>query len=150
MASSSELAALSCKHLSLTICTGSHLIRNRQYSFTPALSVASHYFARRRSLVLGIITAGSGLGGLVFPILLEQLIQRVGFPWAVRVAAFSNLVCMLIACATIRTRLPLTGSISIRNTIDLQGFKDFKYCLSALAAFLWVFLSLHPLSYGQN
>lgn len=82
------------------------------------------------------MSAGSGLGGLVFPILLEQLIQRVGFRWAVRIAAFLNLACMLVACATIRTRLPLTGSISIRNAVDLQGFKDVKYRLSALAAFL--------------
>lgn len=86
--------------------------------------------------MLGIITAGSGLGGVVFPILLEQLIQRVGFSWAVRVAAFLNLACMLVACVTIRTRLPLTGKISIRNAVDLQGFKDLNYSLSALAAFL--------------
>ena len=35
--------------------------------FLPALSVPSHYFARRRSLAMGVVVAGASLGGVVWP-----------------------------------------------------------------------------------
>lgn len=36
--------------------------------FVPVVSIPSHYFARRRSLVAGIILSGNSAGAIVFPI----------------------------------------------------------------------------------
>jgi hypothetical protein len=35
--------------------------------FLPALSIQSHWFARRRNLAIGLVASGSSLGGIAFP-----------------------------------------------------------------------------------
>lgn len=72
----------------------------------------------------------------MFPIILEQLIPVVGFGWAVRIVAFVIMGCLIIACLTIRTRLPLSGHMSIRTAVDLAGWRDPRYALATIAAFL--------------
>ena len=105
-------------------------------SFNPSVAVLGHWFRRRRALVIGLTTGGSATGGVVFPIILEQLIPRVGFGWAVRIIAFILMACLIVACLTIRTRLPLSGELSFRTAIDLGGFKDPRYTLATIGGFL--------------
>ena len=104
--------------------------------FNAAIAVLSHWFQKRLALAIGVATGGSAIGGVVFPILLEQLIPRVGFPWAVRIIAFILLACLVVSCLTIRTRLPLSRDISWRTMIDLDGWKDPRYSLAGVAVFL--------------
>ena len=98
----------------------------------------SHWFRRRRAMAIGVVLSGGAVGGIVFPIILQQLIPRVGFPWATRIIAFIIMLCFVVACLTIRTRLPLSGHISWRTAIDLKGFKDVRYVLATIAGFLSV------------
>ena len=72
----------------------------------------------------------------MFPIILEQLIPVVGFPWAVRIVAFILMACLTVSCLTIRTRLPLSGHMSLRTAVDLAGWKDPRYALATVSAFL--------------
>jgi MFS family permease len=76
--------------------------------FLPSVSIASHYFRRRRVLAMGITISGSSCGGIVLPILLNQLFQKpnVGFAWGVRAAAFLLLGCLSLATVLMTTRLP--------------------------------------------
>lgn len=48
---------------------------------SPALSSIAHWYNKKRGSMMGLTTAGSSLGGVVFPIALNKLIPRVGFPW---------------------------------------------------------------------
>lgn len=100
------------------------------------MSVAGHWFRKRRAYAIGVIASGSSIGGVFIPIMLQRLIVSVGFPWAVRAIAFLCLGCLTIACLTIRTRLPLSRNISLKGLIDLNGFKDWRYVLATIAAFL--------------
>ena len=68
--------------------------------------------------------------------MLQRLIPEVGFPWAVRIAAFVTLAAMLAACCLIRTRLPLSGHLSMRSAVDFGGFRDWRYAFAGLGAFL--------------
>lgn len=111
-------------------------------SFTPSLAILGQWFRRRRGLVLGIVGAGSSGGGVVYPIMLQKLIPKVGFPWAVRITAFTALLCLSVACMTLKPRLPLTRKVAARNIIDLGGFRDPQYTLAALGSFLSAFLVL--------
>ena len=104
--------------------------------FNPSVAVLGHWFRRRRAFAIGLTTGGSASGGVIFPILLERLIPSIGFPWAVRVVAFVIMACLVISCLTIRTRLPLSGHITLRTAIDLGGWKDPRYALAAIAAFV--------------
>ncbi|KAH9848688.1 MFS general substrate transporter, partial [Lenzites betulinus] len=117
--------------------------------FSPSIAVLGHWFRRRRALVIGLATGGSASGGVVFPILLENLIPRVGFGWAVRISAFILLACLTVSCLTIRTRLPLTGNLSFRTAIDLGGFRDPRYTLAAIGSFLLFYGFFIPYFYIQ-
>lgn len=53
---------------------------------------------------MGIAIAGSSLGGIIWPVMMDQLLNRHGlsFGWTVRIVAFTMLPLVAIACATIR------------------------------------------------
>ena len=48
------------------------------YSHCTAL--AGHWFPSKSSTVVGIVLAGSGIGGVVQPIMLQRLFERIGEP----------------------------------------------------------------------
>jgi MFS family permease len=69
--------------------------------FYPCLAAVSTHFARRRSAALGVAMAGSGIGGVLYPIILQRTFDRIGFGWSVRLCAgISTLFCIL-ACLTV-------------------------------------------------
>ncbi|OCH92770.1 MFS general substrate transporter [Obba rivulosa] len=117
--------------------------------FNPALAVASHWFKRKRAYAIGIVAAGSAMGGVVYPIMLQRLIPRVGFGWAVRIAAFVTLVCLGVGCLTIRTRLPLSRRVSLRGLVDLDGFRELDYVLTGVGSFLVFYALFTPYFYME-
>lgn len=106
------------------------------FRFTPALAVVGHWFQRRRAYAIGIVASGSALGGVIYPIMLQRLIPRIGFAWAVRVAGFLTLACLCVSCLTMRTRLPLSKRVTFRDAVDFTGFKDWRYAFAAVGAFM--------------
>ena len=44
--------------------------------------------------------------------------------------------CLVISCLTMRTRLPLSGSVALGDAVDFEGFRDGNYTLAGIAAFL--------------
>ncbi|KAJ6553884.1 MFS general substrate transporter [Mycena sp. CBHHK59/15] len=105
--------------------------------FGPTLAIVSHWFKRRRSTAMGIVAAGSSVGGLVIPILVQNLIPRIGFPWTTRVLA------LLLFCTTgilnlcLKRRLP-----PVKTAGGIFNWKAFKYkpfSLYTLAVFVCFF-----------
>ncbi|KAL1890838.1 hypothetical protein Sste5346_007979 [Sporothrix stenoceras] len=76
---------------------------------TPAYACIAHFFNARRGLATGIASTAGGIGGIAFPILLQQLLPRVGFAWSTRILAFILLGLSVPANLWLRTRLPLPG-----------------------------------------
>lgn len=68
--------------------------------------MTAHWFKSKRIFAVGIITAGSSLGGVVFPIMLNHLIASIGFPSAVRATAYLITGCLVISNLLIAPRLP--------------------------------------------
>jgi len=50
--------------------------------YSPATAVAGHWFLKKRSTAVGIIVAGSGLGGVIYPIMLKELLEKLCKPQA--------------------------------------------------------------------
>ncbi|PTD07009.1 putative transporter MCH4 [Fusarium culmorum] len=61
------------------------------------------WWKARRATAYGIAISGSSIGGVIFPIMVNRLMPRVGFGWTMRAVAFTILVGALIATATIRS-----------------------------------------------
>lgn len=123
--------------------------------FNMAISAPTHHFNRRRGLAMGIMASGSSTGGTVFPILVRELIPRIGFGWTMRVIGFIAIAACAIAWFTLSTRIP--PAIDVRNKeaggwkqvrwFDLGAFRMPEYSLFVVGATL-VTLGLYtPFTY---
>ena len=76
--------------------------------FLPSLSVIAHHFRTRRALATGIAVSGASCGGVVFPIMLNQLFSnpKMGFANGVRTSGALVAALLAVANAIMRTRLP--------------------------------------------
>jgi MFS family permease len=134
MAESTKLWQL---FLSQGICIG---IANG-LQFCPSMALVSTYFVKRRAFALGFTALGSCTGGVVFPIVVQQCLPKLGFPWTIRIIGFIMLVLNIITIALYRTRLPprKTGPI-----VDWDSFKEAPFTLYCAGMFFSIG------SYGRN
>ncbi|KAF9258501.1 MFS general substrate transporter [Marasmius fiardii PR-910] len=69
-------------------------------------AISAQWFKKRYDLVLGVVYAGSAVGGVVFPVLAGVLLPRVEFKWSMRILSLVCGVGLLIASFAIQRRLP--------------------------------------------
>lgn len=71
--------------------------------FCPPVAVVSRRMPHRRGLALGLTIGGSSIGGIVWPIMLEQLLnhRKISFGWTMRAIAFTMIPLLGIACLTV-------------------------------------------------
>ncbi|CAI0649071.1 unnamed protein product [Colletotrichum noveboracense] len=101
--------------------------------FCPAVAIVSTYFNKRRSLAIGITACGSGVGGILYPVLVRQLLPRVGFGWTMRTIGFVQGGGLAIAVAILRPRvLPRkTGQF-----VEWSAFRELEYTSYACGSVL--------------
>ncbi|EIW52382.1 MFS general substrate transporter [Trametes versicolor FP-101664 SS1] len=75
--------------------------------YMPVIQLIPEWFSERRGLAGGIIFAGTGLGGFVFPFVLNVLLDKVGLGWTLRIWAISTSLFSGIALLGMRNRLPV-------------------------------------------
>jgi len=57
------------------------------FGVQPAVTIVGQRFKERRALAMGLVSTGSALGGIGFPLMFDQLLPRLGFPNSLRLAA---------------------------------------------------------------
>ncbi|PCH33722.1 MFS general substrate transporter [Wolfiporia cocos MD-104 SS10] len=124
----------------------------------PAVSIQAHHWQKRRSLAMGIVMTGSGVGGLFYPIMLNHLIQgHVGYKWGVRDSAFLTLGLLAIANCCMTTRLPNAKQRPPGPKPDIKGIMSDPAFLILLAGgfcvlwglfFAYYYLQLFALLHG--
>lgn len=124
------------------ICTG---IGNGLV-FCPSLAILTTYFLKRRALAVGTAGSGAATGGVVYPLIAQHLLPKLGFGWTVRIMGFILLVTMIFPLILMRTRLPprKTGSL-----VDLSAFKEVPYLLFAIGnslCFLGLYFAIYYVS----
>ncbi|KAK3724501.1 hypothetical protein LTR37_001125 [Vermiconidia calcicola] len=114
--------------LSQALCTG----LSNGLHFTPAMSLLSTYFAKKRAIAQGVALLGNCTGGLIFPLIAQQLLPRIGFPWTVRIIGFIMLGSNALTITCYRTRLPprRTGPI-----VEWSAFTELPFMLLSIAMF---------------
>jgi MFS family permease len=119
--------------------------------FCPAMALVSTYFAKRRALALGFTALGSCSGGVVFPVIAQQCIPRIGFPWTIRIIGFIMLCSNVFTITFFRTRLPprKTGPL-----VDWASFREAPFSLFCAGMFFsfWglYFAFFYIGSYARN
>jgi hypothetical protein len=96
------------------------------FMFLPALAIQGHYWKKRRALAMGIVMTGmsyyifrilpgmlmshegTSCGGIVYPIMMNQLLHHssLSFGWSVRAMAFMDVGLLLIAKVLMTTNHP--------------------------------------------
>jgi MFS family permease len=98
--------------------------------FCPVMGLMSTYFEKKRGLALGFATSGNATGGILYGVVVRQLLPSIGFTWTVRVLGFINLVTLAVTVAFMKPRLPPRKSGPI---IDWISIKDTPYVLFIIA-----------------
>ncbi|KAB8204798.1 major facilitator superfamily domain-containing protein [Aspergillus parasiticus] len=115
--------------------------------FIPGVAILSTYFSSRLALVNGIAAAGSGLGGILYPIIFHKLCNQIGFGWTTRAIGLVIFVTLLIPLSVFRVRIIPSSK---RKPIDLPAFKEPAYSCFVMGGLL-TFISLNiPFFYIQS
>ena len=63
--------------------------------YFPILSVCPEYFTGHRGLAMGFVLSGSGIGAVIFTLIIRELIDAVGLRWTLRALGLINLLVSL-------------------------------------------------------
>lgn len=74
--------------------------------FTPTIAAVGHFFYEKRGNATGVAAMGGAIGGIVFPLMLQNLFPKVGWGWATRIQGFVFVVLLVLANLLVRSRLP--------------------------------------------
>lgn len=114
--------------------------------FNACMTSVFSWFFKKRAAALGIMVSGSSVGGVVMPIMIQQLIPKIGFPWTMRVVAFVYLGLLAMSCVTIKTRLPPRPKPLVIADY-LAGFKEPAFALTLAGNFLFFWGMFIPFNY---
>ncbi|KAH8882023.1 putative monocarboxylate transporter [Thozetella sp. PMI_491] len=114
--------------------------------FICALSTISGWFNKNRGLAFGVLATGSSLGGVVFPVMISNMIRTVGYGWAMRSAAFIILVLLIVANLTLKTRRAPAPTKWTRELVA-RPFRELPFQLLLIGLFLVPFGLYIPIDY---
>ncbi|GKZ25846.1 hypothetical protein AbraIFM66951_002847 [Aspergillus brasiliensis] len=71
--------------------------------FCPAIATVSRYFHKNKGLAMGVTVGGSSTGGVIWPIVLNELLNKdgVSFGWTIRIVGFIMLPLLVLAVLTV-------------------------------------------------
>lgn len=72
----------------------------------PAYAAIGHFFDRRRGLATGLAATAGSIGGIIFPLILQATLPRLGYPWSMRILGLILLALAVPGNLLMRTRLP--------------------------------------------
>ncbi|KAJ6551902.1 MFS general substrate transporter [Mycena capillaripes] len=120
-------------------------------TYVPCVAVVSHHFVKRRALAMTIVASGSSLGAVIWPVMLNHLLNndRLGFGDSVRASAGLVSGLLVIACLLLRTRLapskqPLHFSQALRKCA-----RDKVYVIATLGVTIFTTGFYYSLFYLQ-
>jgi len=112
--------------------------------FCPAIALVSTYFPeKRKAFAVSLVACGGATGGMVFPVIAQTLLYRIGFPWTVRVMGFVMLTVSMLILPFSRPKFQTT---SPKAWLDLGAFREMPYllfCLGILFAFLGLYFAYY-------
>ncbi|KAM0329714.1 hypothetical protein ACHAPQ_006632 [Fusarium lateritium] len=116
------------------------------FLFYAPLAAVGTWFLRHRAIAFGIVTAGSSLGGVALPIMVNRLVVRIGFGWAMRSVAFLFLGLLAIVNLTIKSRLPPPRR-KFNPKDFITPFQEMPFLLLTASAFMLYLGSFLPFNF---
>lgn len=114
----------------------------------PSYGSIAHFFNVRRGLATGIASTAGGVGGVVFPIVLRELLPGIGFAWSSRVLALIMLGLAIPANLFIKTRLKPHKTDKVQSVWpDFGVFKDARFAMASVGIFFMEWGLFVPLTF---
>lgn len=104
------------------------------FLFVGSVVIVPQWFTTRRSLVNGISTAGSGLGGLIYSLGAQAVIDRISLEWAFRILGILACIVNLICAVLIKDRNTQIGSSQL--AFDYRLLRRPEFILLQIFGFL--------------
>ncbi|THZ98267.1 MFS general substrate transporter [Aureobasidium pullulans] len=92
---------LFCIFLAFSLLTG----LGSSLLLTPSMACVAHWFDARRGLASGVAWTGGGVGGVLFPLLIQGLLPHIGWAWCIRITAFILLFLCILSILLCRSRI---------------------------------------------
>ena len=91
------------------------------FLFVGTVGIIPQWFTKRRSVANGIATAGSGIGGTVYSLATNAMIQSIGLAWAFRILGIIAFTVNFICAMLIKDRNKAIGATQL--AFDYRFFK---------------------------
>ncbi|KAE8153688.1 MFS general substrate transporter [Aspergillus avenaceus] len=114
--------------------------------FLPPMVCVGQWFTAHRGLATGIVTSGSSVGGVIFPIMVHRLIRQVGFPSALRWIGLLMACCLVIANLCVTAPFPPKGREK-KKSAGVAAFKDLAFVLFTAGCFFMLWGLFGPFNY---
>lgn len=95
------------------------------FAYCPCILYVDQWFVKRKGMAYGVMWSAAGFGGVVLPLLLQTLLNNVGFQTATRIWAAILFVSSAPLASFIKPRLPYSA------TTQMQPL-NMRYILSKL------------------
>ncbi|KAJ2720624.1 hypothetical protein GGI07_004504 [Coemansia sp. Benny D115] len=92
--------------------------------FIPATSIPAQWFTNKRALAVGIVVAGSGVGGLWLTPATDSMISSLGTGWSLRITGIIVFAVNSVASLFMRNRLCVASRDKV---VDLSIFRDIRF-----------------------
>lgn len=98
--------------------------------FIPTMALISRSFVKNRSIAVGLCTCGAPIGGILYTVLFEACLPKLGFAWTARVLGFFMLGTYCVALPLLLLGATNTKSLSTgkkRKLFDKAALKDVPF-----------------------
>ncbi|PCG99407.1 Major facilitator superfamily domain, general substrate transporter [Penicillium occitanis (nom. inval.)] len=110
-------------------------------------SMLSTYFTSKLPFASGIGTTGSGIAGILLPVLFNNLQPRIGYGWTVRVFGFMSLATLLVPVLVMRARIVAKKKSTI---IDMSVFRDHPFLIFITGNVILILGAYIPFNYVES
>lgn len=113
------------------------------FLWTPAVAICAQYFTTRRAIAIGLAACGTAVGGLLYPVIFTQLIDKVGYGWSVRIMGF---VCLATLIPVNIIMVPLKQTTRRRSFFSFGMLREphsFFMCWGICIGFMGLFVPLY-------
>ncbi|KAF5858093.1 hypothetical protein ETB97_004901 [Aspergillus alliaceus] len=131
------MSSISTKYYQFLLSQGFCVSLGMGLIFTPALAAQSQWFLKRRGFVVGLVMSGQMVGGIIWPILANRLLnfEGVSFGWTLRIIGFMQLAIM--GAATVLVQHRFTHHTQEHETLPIRRyFTDRRTILLTIAIFV--------------
>ncbi|KAM6537994.1 hypothetical protein FALCPG4_003885 [Fusarium falciforme] len=140
------MASISTQYYQILLSQGVCSALGVSAIFQPALSTIHAWFDKNRGAAFGILSTGSSMGGVIFPIMVSRMIREVGFGWAMRTCGFLILGLLIIANLTIKALHPPHPQ-NMSKAQMVKPLREPEFVLVILGFFFFTFGMYVPINY---